>query len=210
MTEPKVEPAEQASIARLASDFGVDVEADAVARLGRFVALFAHWNRSINLASVRSDHELVSRHLIDAFALATLAGSAVVSAVDVGSGGGLPAIPLAVLMPATPFTLFEPNRKKVAFLRTAIRELGLGGRVKVEAASVEHPVPVALKGAFDLSLSRATLAPASWLELGLSLVSPRGRVAVFAAGDSGAGLPPAEAARDYGEGRHLLLFRRRD
>lgn len=208
MTERKGEAGEEASIAGLASQFGVDIGGEAVSRLGQFVALFARWNRSINLASVRSDHELVSRHLIDSFALAGLAGTGVRSAADVGSGGGLPAIPLAVLMPATAFTLFEPNRKKVAFLRTAVRELGLGGRVKVEAASVELPVPVAWSESFDLALSRATLAPSAWLVLGLALVPPGGRVAVFAAGDSGAGLPPAEGTRHYGEGRHLFLFRR--
>jgi len=196
------------SVVALGSEFGVPTNPDVLARLQSFVALFAKWNRSINLASLRSDEELVSRHLIDSFALAGLVGSSVEAAVDVGSGGGLPGIPLAVLLPSTAFTLFEPNRKKVAFLRTAVRELGLGGRVLVQAESVAVPVAEAWRGRFQLALSRATLAPPSWLEMGRDLVGRDGRIAVFTAGDSGAGLPPAEQSRAYGEGRRLLLFRR--
>jgi len=196
------------SVAALASEFGVPTDRDALARLQSFVALFAKWNRSINLASLRSDEELVSRHVIDSFALAGLVGSSVETAVDVGSGGGLPGIPLAVLLPSTAFTLFEPNRKKVAFLRTAVRELGLGGRVLVQAESVAVPVAESWRGRFQLALSRATLAPPSWLEMGRDLVERDGRIAVFTAGDSGAGLPPAEQSHAYGEGRRLLLFRK--
>lgn len=195
------------AISALASEFTVALDATALGQLQAFVALFTTWNRSINLASLRSEGELVSRHLIDSFALAALAGAGVGSAIDVGSGGGLPALPLAVLLGTTTFVLFEPNRKKAAFLRTAIRELSMGGRVRVETEAVDTPVAESLRGRFELALSRATLAPASWLALGRELIAPAGRVAVFAAGESGAELPPAELVRSYGEGRHLLLFR---
>jgi len=207
VSEAHAESGDAAAIESLAAEFAVPLNAEAAARLQAFVALFAKWNRSINLASIRSDRELVTRHLIDSFALASLVGGAVETAADVGSGGGLPSIPLAVLMPATAFTLFEPNRKKVAFLRTAIRELGLGGRVQVEAGALKIPVGPPWLGSFQLALSRATLAPPAWLELGRHLVRPDGQVAVFVAGDSGAGLPPPASARSYGEGRKLLLFR---
>ena len=206
-TTADVRAGQRGALDGLAAAFGVGLDDGALARLESFVALFLNWNRSINLASLRADDELVGRHLIDSFALAALVGTDVASAVDVGSGGGLPAIPLAVLLPSTTFELFEPNRKKAAFLRTAIRELALGSRVQVETQSVEAPVPESLRGRFELALSRATLAPPAWLSLGLHLVRPGGRVAVFAAGQSDAGLPQADAARSYGEGRRLLLFR---
>ena len=195
------------AIAECAGTFGMALDSGTLDRLEGFTKLFLHWNRSINLTALRSDDELVGRHLIDAFALAALAGSSPRSAVDVGSGGGLPAIPLAVVMASTAFVLFEPNRKKAAFLRTAIRELDLGARARVETVAVEVPVGGELRGRFDLALSRATLAPAAWLEVGRELVRPGGQVAVFAAGRSDEGLPPAEASRSYGEGRRLLLFR---
>jgi len=179
-----------------------------VGALGSFVALFLTWNRSINLASLDSVEELVARHLVDALALASMVGPEVGAAVDVGSGGGLPALPLACLLGATALQLFEPNRKKAAFLRTAVRELGLGGRVRIETEAVENPPAAPLRGRFDLALSRATLAPPSWLALGTQLVRAGGRVAVFAAGQSDAGLPVAESSLSYGEGRRLLLFRK--
>lgn len=198
---------EALDIPGVAAEFGVVVQPEVASRLAAFVALFLNWNRSINLASLRSDDELITRHLVDSFALAALAQH-VEAAVDVGSGGGLPAIPLALLLGATTFALFEPNRKKAAFLRTAVRELGLGGRVRIETQVVETAVAGALGGHFDLALSRATLAPPVWLALGLELVRAGGRVAVFAAGQSDAGMPAPEASRSYGEGRRLLLFRK--
>ena len=181
---------------------------EVLAGLRTFVSLFTTWNRSINLASVKSPDDLVTRHLVDALALASMVGSDVASAIDVGSGGGLPGIPLALLLGSTALQLFEPNRKKAAFLRTAVRELGLGGRVRVETQAVEDPPSPALRGGVDLALSRATLAPPFWLAMGLQLVRPGGRVAVFAAGQSDAALPSPESSLSYGEGRRLLLFRR--
>src|SRR3569623_1030160 len=200
-------PSEAKAIAAVAAEFAVAVTPEMLSRLQAFVRLFHAWNRSIDLASLRSEDELIGRHLVDSFALASLCGPAVSSAVDVGSGGGLPASPLAVLLPSTAFMLIEPNRKKAALLRTAVRELDLGERVRVETVAVERPVGTELAGKFDLALSRATLPPPGWLELGRELVPTGGRVAVFAAGHSDAELPPADQARSYGEGRRLLLFR---
>ena len=86
---------------------------------------------------------LVGEHFPDAFALARKLEQPA-RVIDVGSGGGLPAIPLALLRPRLAITLVEPIAKKAAFLRTAIRELGLGDRVSVhvgrgEAVAKETP-----------------------------------------------------------------------
>jgi len=195
-----------AEIARVAGEFDLTLDPAVHSSLRAFVALFLTWNRSINLASVRAADELVARHLVDAMALAAMVGRVVGTAIDVGSGGGLPAIPLAVLLGSTEFQLFEPNRKKAAFLRTAVRELALAGRVRIKTESVDDPPAPTLRGRFDLALSRATLAPPAWLALGRKLVRSGGQVAVFAAGHSDAGLPGASSSLSYGEGRRLLLF----
>jgi 16S rRNA (guanine527-N7)-methyltransferase len=101
--------------------------------------------------------------------------------------------------------LVEPIAKKAAFLRTAIRELGLGQRVQVRTARGEV-VAKALEGdrgaAFDVAISRATLAPAKWLALGVRLVRPGGRVFVLTTADT---LPELGDRDTYFEGRRSLI-----
>src|SRR5436190_1727343 len=109
---------------------------------------------------------------------------------DVGSGGGLPAIPLAVLCPNLHFQLLEPVAKKTAFLRTAVRELGLGERVTVTAKRAETIAPAE----FDVAMSRATLPPPEWIQLATQLVRPGGRIFVLASDGSDPGAPPAPLA----------------
>ncbi len=196
---------EAGAVSGVAAGLGVALEATAVAALVRLGELFLEWNARINLASLRSPAELVERHFIDAFAAARFVGGAATVA-DVGSGGGLPALPLAILAGTTHFDLFEPNRKKAAFLRTAVRELGMAMRVEVRTTAVESPVEPGTRGAYDVALSRATLAPALWLSLGREMVRVPGRVLVFATIHSEVGLPsPAEVVA-YGENRRLLVY----
>jgi len=143
---------------------------DALAAYGK---LLLSWRARINITGAKSMAELVAEHLPDAFVLASRLRNAEAKVIDVGSGGGLPALPLALLAPAVRVVLFEPIAKKVAFLRTAIRELGLGQRVRVEARRVDGS---AVGGEFDVAISRATFPPAEWLSLAVDLVRPGGRV----------------------------------
>ena len=148
--------------------------------LARFWRLLLTWNARINLTGARTEGELVAEHLPDALAMERLvpAGSRV---LDVGSGGGLPALPYAVLRPADPVVLVEPRAKRVALLRTAARELGLN-RVEVLPGRIEEVVP----GAADVASSRATFGPAEWLERALAL-APRALVFATRAADVEAG-----------------------
>lgn len=138
----------------------------AAARLLAFCQLLLKWNASLNLTGARNLADLVQDHLADAFVLGAKVplGAQV---VDVGSGGGLPALPLAVLRPDLKMTLVEPRTKRVAFLRTAIRELGLNA--VVHAGKVED-----WSGSPDVAVSRATFAPEVWVSMALGLVRPHG------------------------------------
>lgn len=138
------------------------------AALDRFWRLLLTWNARINLTGARSEAELVAEHLPDAVAMDRLipVGARV---LDVGSGGGLPALPFALLRPGAEVTLVEPRAKRVAFLRTAVRELGLE-KVRVLAGRIEEVAP----GAADVATSRATFAPGEWLERATALaLAPR-------------------------------------
>src|SRR5205814_10682666 len=125
----------------------------------------------------RTPEALVAEHLPDAFALAAaLPGAARV--IDVGSGGGLPAIPLAVLRPPLAITLVEPIAKKAAFLRTAVRDLGLAARVTVQARRAEA-IARGAPESFGVAISRATMPPQAWVELAERLVPAGGRIFVL-------------------------------
>jgi 16S rRNA (guanine527-N7)-methyltransferase len=200
------------ALAALATSWGLtgDVGKDPSSTDGllRYCDLLLTWSARINLTAASSVEVLLEEHLPDAFALASrLDGIATV--VDIGTGGGLPAIPLAVLRPALNLELCEPIAKKGAFLRTAIRELGLEGRVRVTAGRGEE-IAAARPRSFDVAISRATFAPAVWLGLGRSLVRPGGRV--FALTASGAlPDPPTEPGyrqtfrQNYLSGRRTII-----
>jgi 16S rRNA (guanine527-N7)-methyltransferase len=166
------------AIAALATAWGVSLgerkDAEAIDGLLRYCDLLLTWSARINLTAASSVEVLIDEHLPDAFALASrLAGDG--AAVDIGTGGGLPAIPLAVIRPALTLELCEPIAKKGAFLRTAVRELGLEAQVRVTAGRGEE-IAAARPHSFDVAISRATFAPAVWLTMGHSLVRPGGRV----------------------------------
>lgn len=130
-----------------------DVQAD----LESFAALLLKWNAVQNLVSRETEKSVWDRHILDSLQILPLIGhrdEAHLNVLDVGSGGGLPAIPLAIALKGTgaQFTLVEPIAKKVAFLRTAIRELDLPAKVfagRVEQIDSRETFPV------DLITSRA-------------------------------------------------------
>jgi 16S rRNA (guanine527-N7)-methyltransferase len=150
---------------RLARE-GVSVDAAQAAALAAFCALLLRWNRVYNLTGVRGAAELIDRHLVESLALRPhLAGARV---ADVGSGGGLPGMPLAITEPARRFTLIESRAKRVRFLRHAIGELALGN------AEVAHDRAEHLRVAqpFDTVLARAVAPPAELLAICRPLMAP--------------------------------------
>jgi 16S rRNA (guanine527-N7)-methyltransferase len=177
-----------AAVARAAQDWSLTCATSQLDALTRYASLLLTWTARINLTGAVSLDDLAAEHLPDAFALASrLSGAGKIDAVDVGSGGGLPALPLAILCPNLTFQLVEPIAKKAAFLRTAVRELDLGSRVTIAIKRAETLVPAA----FDVAISRATLPPPAWIALAAELVRPGGRIFVLASTASDPGSPPS-------------------
>jgi 16S rRNA (guanine527-N7)-methyltransferase len=175
-----------------------------IAALSAYAELLLRWNTRINLTAARSIEVLVGEHLPDPFALARRLDQPA-RVVDVGSGGGLPAIPLALLRGQLTVELVEPIAKKAAFLRTAIRELGIGARVSVRVARGEalaRTLAANRSSAFDVAISRATLAPQKWLALGARLVRPGGRLFALTTADA---LPEHPDRDIYFGGRRALI-----
>ena len=136
-----------------------------------YLALLVRWNRTYNLTAVREPRQMVTRHLLDALALAPHL-DAVASLADLGTGAGLPGIPLAIARPALRVALVESNGKKARFLRQAVRSLGLGnaGVHEYRAEALDLP------GRFDAITARALATLADIVAVGGHLLRPGGRL----------------------------------
>ncbi len=138
-------------------------------RLLVFVRLLAKWNAAYNLTAVRDPEEMVTRHLLDSLVLLPyLHGSRV---LDIGTGPGLPGIPLAVARPDCAFTLLDANAKKTRFVTQAVGELGLKN-VDVVQERVENYRP---EQKFDTLVARAFSSIADMLKSAQHLCAPGGR-----------------------------------
>ena len=125
---------------------------DARARLSRYLDLLAKWNRVHNLTAIRDRAQMESLHVHDALAvLPFLPDAPALRVLDVGSGGGIPGIPLAIARPHWRVTLVDSNRKKVAFLTQAVIELQLSS-VRAVASRVED---LRAEDSYDVVISRA-------------------------------------------------------
>jgi 16S rRNA (guanine527-N7)-methyltransferase len=176
-----------AELRRRLAAVGFDVTAEQSAALEKFVALLLRWNAVYNLTGVRGADEVVDRHLVESFALrAHIEGTNV---ADVGSGGGLPGVPLAIAEPQRAFTLIESRAKRVRFLRHIVGELKLANTVvahsRAEDLQVERP--------FDTVLARAVAPPAELLGVCRHLTAPGSILLMLTAGhlqDAFRGLAP--------------------
>ncbi len=124
-------------------DIGDNVSRETLDRLEAYVSLLLRWNRTINLISRRDEAVIWERHIADSLALRPLLPSNFSHAIDLGAGGGLPGLVLAIST-GKPFHLVESDQRKAAFLREAARTLALS--VTIHAARIEavqiSPAPV--------------------------------------------------------------------
>lgn len=100
--------------------------------LARYLALMLRWNAAYNLTAIRDPREMVTKHLLDSLAMAP-AVAGVPTLADLGTGPGLPGIPLAIATPGLRVTLVESNGKKARFMREALRRLGLANAEVAES-----------------------------------------------------------------------------
>ncbi|MCM2336733.1 MAG: 16S rRNA (guanine(527)-N(7))-methyltransferase RsmG, partial [Pseudomonas sp.] len=104
-----------------------------------YLALLARWNATYNLTAIRDLREMVGKHLLDSLAMHPFVDALVATGgalADLGTGPGLPGIPLAIVKPGLKVTLVESNGKKARFLREAVRQLGLRD-VRVAESRIE-------------------------------------------------------------------------
>jgi 16S rRNA (guanine527-N7)-methyltransferase len=128
----------------------IEYNADQLDKLLLYLNMLERWNKAYNLTAVRDPMEMIDLHLLDSLAVLPFINKST-DIIDVGTGAGLPGIPLAIMSPDKAFTLLDSNGKKTRFLFQAINELDLTNVVEVNAR-VERFQP---EKPFDTVLSRA-------------------------------------------------------
>jgi 16S rRNA (guanine527-N7)-methyltransferase len=163
-----------------------------------FLTILIKWNRSINLSAARDEPELME-HIVDSLhivphlrALSSLDPASQTRVLDVGSGGGLPAVVIAICLPDTQVAALEPIHKKHAFLRAAARELRLTNLEPCAQRLEQHQ-----HRDYAAAISRATFDLRDWMLRGLSYVRPGGVVLGFEAIPR-SDLPPGTVRFPYG------------
>jgi len=149
------------------------VEDRAVAGLARYAELLERWSEKHNLVRFTSRRELVERHLLD-----SIEGARLLSGrgrlLDVGSGAGLPGVPLLIVRPRWSGVLLEPRQKRWAFLKLVVRELEL------HAVAIDRRYQdLEDQGSFDLVTTRAVGGHAAMLEWARPRLSEEGSVALW-------------------------------
>jgi 16S rRNA (guanine527-N7)-methyltransferase len=162
-----------AQLAEGVEALGLALPSEAQPRLIEYLALLQKWNRTYNLTAVREASKMVNQHLLDCLAVVPHVRAATV--LDVGSGAGLPGIPLAVAAPKMQVTLLESNHKKAAFLQQAKLELKLDN-IAVTCERVETWQP---GRKFEMVISRAFSDLAEFIKLAGRHVAPGGEVAAM-------------------------------
>ena len=155
------------------AELGLELTPAACEKLVAYLGLIQKWNRVYNLTAVREPRKMLSHHLLDCLAVVPhIAGTSV---LDVGSGAGLPGIPLAIAVPRLRVTLLDSSHKKAAFLCQAAIELALTNVTVVsERAQAWNTTQ-----RFDLVVSRALTDLPEFVQLAGRLIAPGGGLAAM-------------------------------
>lgn len=119
-----------------ARSFGLELSAHQVAAFGHYLSLLSFWNNRLNLTAIREPELVVRLHFLDSLSVVPLL-SPDGGLLDIGSGAGLPGIPIKIALPDKPVYLVEPRRKRANFLRHVIRELKLADIHVIESRAGE-------------------------------------------------------------------------
>ncbi len=155
------------------SMFNIALSKEQIEQLDVFAESLYKWNRVYNLTAIRNSDEILTHHILDSLSLVThlkkLKRGERYSVLDVGSGGGLPAIPLAICVPECQVHMIDAVAKKVAFLRQMVVSLKL-----VNATAFHGRVESYIANQYDVITSRAFSSLPQFYNLTQSLLKPSG------------------------------------
>ncbi len=192
-------------------ELGVVASAGAIAALAQYVDLIVKWNKVYNLTAIQDPERMATDHILDSLAIVPHVRPERI--LDVGSGAGLPGIPVALARPQWRVTLLDASHKRCAFLRQVIIELGLHN-VEVACERIENHRP---GRPFDTIVSRAFAETALFARVAVSSLAPDGRMLAMKGTypqDELSRLPPEVSVQDVvkidvpglGAQRHLVIM----
>lgn len=183
---------------------GLQLRSEAREAIDGHLRLLLAWTQAINLTAIRDPEAAATAHVLDSLSAVTLLRDRGIDRfLDLGSGGGLPGIPLAAALPAVDAMLVEPIGKKARFLATAIAATGLGATLRVAATRAETLAgDPRHRGRWPAVTSRAVGRAAELIELAFPLLAPGGVLIAWKRGDLEDERRSAEtAAKALGGGR---------
>lgn len=144
-------------LARVAAPYGVEVTAELTERLDVYARLLVEWNEKMNLTGITDPQGVAVKHFADSLTVAPLLPKGEFSLIDVGTGAGFPGVPLALLRSDCRLTLLDSLNKRLTFLDTVCREVGLPVTL-VHARAEEGGRRKELREQFDVAVARAVAA----------------------------------------------------
>lgn len=155
----------------------LDLNEQQIDKLLAYLALLVKWNKAYNLTAIREPEKMLTHHLLDSLAIAPyIKGDSI---LDVGTGAGLPGIPMAITYPEKQFTLLDSNGKKTRFVQQAKLELGLDNLQVAKTRVEELTLEGQHENGFDLITSRAFADLELMVKLTRHLLAPEGRMAAM-------------------------------
>jgi 16S rRNA (guanine527-N7)-methyltransferase len=152
---------------------GLAVSGENIRAFELFIRELKKWNRTVNLTAITRDEEIAVKHIVDALVCAACVGEGE-AVLDIGSGAGIPAIPIKILKPSVQVVSVDAVAKKIMFQRHVARLLGLKGfeaiHARVEDLAASHA------GRFDVVTSRAFTRLEQFVALGAPLLAAGGRM----------------------------------
>ena len=163
---------------------GITLSEEQLEQFIRYYELLVEWNQRVNLTAITEYNDVIKKHFVDSLSLVkacSVSGSC--SLIDVGTGAGFPGLALKIAFPHIRVTLLDSLNKRIQFLDTVIRKLGLTGVEAIHGRAEDFARPGKLREKYDLSVSRAVANLSSLCEYCLPFVKKQGLFIAYNSGN---------------------------
>ncbi len=199
---------DESTVQGLLRPFELDLDKTQIRQILLYLDLLLRWNKMINLTSIKSPEECITRHFGESLYLARWA-KLHGSLLDVGSGAGFPGLVLRIAFPSLRITLLEPIAKKRAFLKEAARACGMGS-IEVRPDRLEDFTPVGAGHGFDILTARAVGDHRTLVRDAAEVLRPEGIVCLWLGHEQGLALAGYSTRVQWGEPIRIPLTRERE